>query len=82
MADTIQLFYSASDRIRASIEAEDRQGVKHLHPLISLSIGALIIDSNIYSSHHEVSEACVNAKKQAKKISGNSLFVERRGEVY
>lgn len=82
MTDTFHMFYSNSDRDRASIETEDRQGEKHLHPLISLSIGALIIDSNIYSSHHEISEACVNAKKQAKKIPGNSLFIERRGEVY
>jgi diguanylate cyclase (GGDEF)-like protein len=78
MADTFPLFYSNSDRERAGIETEDRQGEKRFHPLISLSIGALVIDSNIYSSHHEVSAACVNAKKQAKKIAGNSLFIERR----
>lgn len=81
LADTFPLFYSNSDRERAGIETEDRQGEKRFHPLISLSIGALVIDSNIYSSHHEVSAACVNAKKQAKKIAGNSLFIERRGEL-
>jgi diguanylate cyclase (GGDEF)-like protein len=81
MADTFPLFYSNSDRERAGIETEDRQGEKRFHPLISLSIGALVINSNIYNSHHEVSAACVNAKKQAKKISGNSLFIERRSEV-
>lgn len=81
LADIFPLFYSNSDRERTGIETEDRQGNKRFHPLISLSIGALVINSNIYNSHHEVSAACVNAKKQAKKISGNSLFIERRSEV-
>jgi len=80
MADNFPLFYSNSDRERGCIETEDRQGEKRLHPLISLSIGALVIGPNIYSSHHEVSAACVNAKKQAKKIYGNSLFVECRNK--
>lgn len=78
LADIFPLFYSDSDRECTGIETEDRQGNKQFHPLISLSIGALVINSNNYNSHHEVSAACVNAKKQAKKISGNSLFIERR----
>lgn len=73
-------FYSNFDRERGSIEIEDRQGEKRFHPLLSLSIGALIVDSTTYANHHEVSAACVNAKKQAKKIIGNSLFIERRSE--
>jgi diguanylate cyclase (GGDEF)-like protein len=78
LADIFPMFYSNVDRNRTSIETEDRLGTKRFHPLISLSIGALVINSNVYNSHHEVSAACVNAKKQAKKISGNSLFIERR----
>lgn len=73
-------FYSNDDRERGSIETENRQGEKQLHPLLSLSIGALTVDSTLYSNHHEVSAACVNAKKQAKKITGNFLFIERRSE--
>jgi hypothetical protein len=44
----------------------------------SLSIGCLVIEPGVYHSHHEVSRAVVVAKKQAKKIGGNSLFIERR----
>lgn len=81
LADIFPMFYSNVDRNRTSIETEDRLGTKRFHPLITLSIGALVINSNIYNSHHEVSTACVNAKKQAKKILGNSLFIERRSFV-
>lgn len=80
LADAFTLFYSNADRERGGIETEDRHGEKRLHPFISLSIGALIVNPDHFQSHHEVSTACVNAKKLAKKIPGNSLFIERRGE--
>lgn len=80
LSDVFSSFYSDSDRERGGIETEDRQGERRFHALLSLSIGALVVDSDIYRSHHEVSTACVNAKKQAKKILGNSLFIERRND--
>ncbi|HBA08483.1 MAG TPA: diguanylate cyclase, partial [Methylotenera mobilis] len=78
IAKTFPSFYSAQDQTNGGITTQDRQGDQRFHPFISLSIGALIVDSTLYHSHHEVSTACVNAKKQAKAISGNSLFIERR----
>ncbi|HEY0842352.1 GGDEF domain-containing protein [Methylotenera sp.] len=71
-------FYSGTDQKNGGITTQDRQGEQRFHPFISLSIGALIVNSALYHSHHEVSTACVNAKKQAKEIAGNSLFIERR----
>jgi hypothetical protein len=32
------------------------------------------------ASHHKISAAAAEAKKQAKGIPGNSLFVERRAK--
>ncbi len=78
LADAFARHYSASDRLRGGIETEDRQGQRCFHPLLSLSIGAVIVDAEHFHSHHEVSVAAAVAKKQAKKIVGNSLFVERR----
>lgn len=72
--------YSEPDRKNGGIETEDRQGERRFHSFVSLSIGAIVVDPRQYESHHDVSAACVNAKKQAKKIIGNSLFVERRNE--
>jgi len=31
-----------------------------------------------FSSHHEVAGAMSRAKKEAKKVPGNSLFMDRR----
>lgn len=58
--------------------SEDRCGRTVFHPLPSLSIGCVPVSAEIYPSHHEVSSAAAVAKKQAKKLPGNSLFVERR----
>ena len=58
--------------------SEGRDGVIQLHPLTSLSIGATQVSPHQFISHHEVSSAMTDAKKMAKRISGNSLFVEQR----
>lgn len=57
---------------------EDRRGNAIFHPLPTLSIGCLVVSGGQFHTHHEVSTAVSTAKKQAKKISGNSVFVERR----
>lgn len=71
-------FYDEADKARNGIEAEDRVGNKMYYPFVSLSIGAVKVEPDTLNSHHEVSTAIASAKKQAKKISGNSLFIERR----
>jgi EAL domain-containing protein (putative c-di-GMP-specific phosphodiesterase class I)/GGDEF domain-containing protein len=58
--------------------AEDRRGQQAFHPLPALSIGALVVEPRLYRSHHEVSGAMNCAKKEAKKITGSALFIERR----
>jgi EAL domain-containing protein (putative c-di-GMP-specific phosphodiesterase class I)/GGDEF domain-containing protein len=64
--------------IQGGYFAEDRSGRQILHPLPSLSIGALVVQPEQFHSHHEVAGAMGNAKKEAKKIAGSALFVERR----
>lgn len=58
--------------------SETRDGQTRFHPLTSLSIGAIQVTPGQFMSHHEVSAAMNGAKKMAKKIPGNSLFVEQR----
>lgn len=70
--------YEAQDIERGWIEAEDRQGNLTQHPLISLSIGAVWINPNAFTSHNDVAAAATVAKKEAKKSPGNALFIERR----
>ena len=70
--------YSAAELERGGLVAEDRQGRAVLHPLLTLSIGAVMVEPREYPSHHEVSQAAAEAKRQAKRLGGNRLFVERR----
>lgn len=57
---------------------EDRRGHSVFHALPALSAGCLVVEPGQFRSHHEVSAAVTEAKKQAKKIRGSALFVERR----
>ena len=76
----IHYFYSNEDRERGGYLSEDRQGKKVFYPLVSLSLGVVKSSLNKFYSHHQISIAASDAKKQAKKIHGNSLFVDRRAE--
>ncbi|KOR27322.1 diguanylate cyclase, partial [Achromatium sp. WMS1] len=60
---------------------EDRKGVKVFHRIPSLSIGCLTVTPGIFNNHHEVSSAVVDAKKQAKKMPGSDIFIERRSST-
>ncbi|AKR42505.1 GGDEF domain-containing protein [Methylophilus sp. TWE2] len=70
-------FYDLKDIQQGGIRIEDRLGNEHFYPFGSLSIGAVQVHPDAFASHHEVAGAMSNAKKQAKKIVGNSLFIER-----
>ncbi len=58
--------------------SKNRRGENVFTPLTSLSLGCLIANPGTYHSHHEIAAGVTEAKHQAKKISGSSLFVERR----
>jgi diguanylate cyclase (GGDEF)-like protein len=70
--------YSNDDRERGGYISEDRRGRKVFHALINLSLGAVRVEPGQFLSHHQIATAASEAKKQAKKIPGNSLFIERR----
>jgi len=72
------LFYRQEHRDIGGIQTENRQGEKVFHSLFSISIGAVMVEAERFQSYHEVSAVAAVAKKLAKKIPGNSLFVERR----
>lgn len=77
-AGAILDFFSIEDRVQGGYETEDRQGKKVFHPLTCLSMGAVWIEPGAFDTHHEISAAATEAKKQAKRTRGNSLFIERR----
>jgi diguanylate cyclase (GGDEF)-like protein len=76
--DCIQEHLSDNDRSNGGYISEDRRGNQVFHPLLSLSLGVVKAEAGQYDSHHQIASAAAEAKKQAKKLVGNSLFVERR----
>jgi EAL domain-containing protein (putative c-di-GMP-specific phosphodiesterase class I)/GGDEF domain-containing protein len=75
-------FYSNDDRERGGYLSEDRQGRKVFYSLMSLSIGAIRVDPHQYYTHHQIATAAAESKRQAKKIHGNSLFLDRRQQPH
>lgn len=71
----------ADDLQCGGLSGEDRRGKPTFHPLPSLSIGSIVVEPNQYSSHNEIAACMAEAKRQAKKQSGNTLFIERRKPV-
>ncbi|MDP2759609.1 MAG: phosphodiesterase [Sideroxyarcus sp.] len=72
------LMFTEKHRSAGGYTTEGRDGNYQFHPLTSLSIGALKVAPGEFTSYLEVSAAMTDTKKMAKKISGNSLFVEQR----
>ena len=77
-SETIPTYFRAQHLAQQGYFSENRQGKKTFHPVISLSIGAVVIQPGIFFSHQAISSVTAEAKKQAKRESGNSLFIERR----
>lgn len=73
-----QQFYHEADLAQGGIWGHDRQGNNLFFPLLSLSIGAVTPDPQHCHSHHQVATLATEAKRQAKKQAGNSLFIDRR----
>lgn len=71
-------FFSAEDLDRGGYETEDRLGRLVFHPLLTISLGVVPAPLGVFASHHEISAAAAQAKKQAKGLEGCSLFIERR----
>jgi EAL domain-containing protein (putative c-di-GMP-specific phosphodiesterase class I)/GGDEF domain-containing protein len=76
--DELPGFVTEEHLLQGGYFADDRRGRHVFHALPALSIGALPLEPGIFHSHHEVAAAMGGAKKEAKKIPGSSLFVERR----
>ena len=80
-AREIEPVFSLEHRAQGGYLSVDRKDRTVFHPLVTLSIGAVPVERGWFSSHHEISTAAADAKKQAKRMRGNSLFIERRGRA-
>lgn len=72
------VFISKEHQRQQGYRALDRRGNEVFHPLISLAIGVIQPDSACYASYHQIADLASKAKSEAKKQSGNNLFICRR----
>ncbi len=77
-AELMPSLLNEDNRARGHYVSEDRRGVETTYPFPTVSIGAVEVPANTITTHLEVSSAATHAKKQAKRETGNSFFVERR----
>lgn len=78
-AEEIIELYDEEHQKARGINAVDRQGESVFYAISSLSVGATLYDGvESGCSQHEIASLASEAKKSAKQISGNSLFINRR----
>lgn len=76
-ADIVHQF-SGADLERGGYLSEDRAGHPVFNPLVTVSLGVIKVEPGHFCSHHQIATAAAEAKRQAKHILGNSLFIDRR----
>jgi EAL domain-containing protein (putative c-di-GMP-specific phosphodiesterase class I)/GGDEF domain-containing protein len=72
------IFYDTDARESGGLTVCDRSGNCCFQPFLSLSIGVTTAEPGKFKSHHDVANAATEVKKQAKRIPGNALYVDRR----
>ncbi|MEA3405338.1 MAG: GGDEF domain-containing protein [Pseudomonadota bacterium] len=68
-------FYSVEDVQQGGILGKDRDGNERLYPLLSLTLGVLLVSPGICEHPQMVTSYATKAKKQAKLLGGNQFFV-------
>jgi len=75
----VPAYYSDNDIKSGGIHTENRAGEKCFFPLVSLSIGLVDpVSTGRCQSHVDIADLASEAKKMAKKTTGNSLFINQR----
>ncbi|MFZ2406590.1 MAG: bifunctional diguanylate cyclase/phosphodiesterase [Methylobacter sp.] len=79
---SVPAYYKDEDIKTGGIHTENRAGERCFFPMISLSVGLVGPDSTSRCrSHVDIADLASEAKKQAKKIEGNSFFINQRRAV-
>lgn len=74
-------FYTPGHVSQGGMLAVDRRGESVFYPLVTVSAGAVPVSADRELSQHEVAQLASEAKAQAKRQEGCSIFVDRRGRV-
>ncbi|MDG6773766.1 EAL and GGDEF domain-containing protein [Thiomicrorhabdus sp. ZW0627] len=68
-------YYDDEDRKRGAIKAVDRDGKERHFPMISLSLGVLLVAPGMFSHQQMLTSYATQAKKKAKSEGGNTYSV-------
>ncbi|MDG4812678.1 EAL and GGDEF domain-containing protein [Hydrogenovibrio sp. 3SP14C1] len=68
-------FYTQEDREHGGIYAEDRSGQQVFFPMMTLSLGVLLVYPGVFDHTQKLSSYATRAKKGAKSKGGNTYFV-------
>ncbi|MEA2119769.1 bifunctional diguanylate cyclase/phosphodiesterase [Halovibrio sp. HP20-50] len=71
-------FYEEADRLQGGINVENRQNRRTFFPFVSVSIAVKPIPDTTSCQSLDIAGELSELKHQAKKMPGNSLFVDRR----
>lgn len=73
--EKIRAFYKPEDIARGGINGTNREGEAQLFPLMSLSLGVLIVPPGLVAHQQKLASLATKAKKQAKQAGGNTWAV-------
>ncbi|MBF0559303.1 MAG: diguanylate cyclase response regulator, partial [Nitrospirae bacterium] len=76
--EIIPTFYDSEDRENRSMESVDREGIKKVFPLISLSIGIACNSKRQFDHYGEMAEVASEMKKYAKTVRGSCVKMDKR----
>ena len=68
-------FYSDSDQKQGGINARNRKNEEQFYPIMSLSIGILLVNPAYFEHTQKLASYATKAKKGAKDAGGNTYFI-------
>ncbi|MBD3612695.1 MAG: diguanylate cyclase [Hydrogenovibrio crunogenus] len=68
-------FYTQEDREHGGIYTEDRSGEQVFFPMMTLSLGVLLVHPGVFDHTQKLSSYATRAKKGAKSEGGNTYYV-------
>ncbi len=74
-------FYSEDDAQRGYIKSKDRSGKIVDFPIVSISMGGVLLLEGKFTRYVEVATLCAELKHSAKEIQGSNLFMNRRNDL-
>lgn len=80
-AEQAKGLYAPKEREEGGLWALTRNQESVFHGMLSLAIGVVHPDAFACNSHLEVSELAAEAKKEAKNMAGDALFISRRRKI-